>query len=206
VRRLDALVVTHAQLDHDGAAGRVLGALPVGIVVDGRDGVRSRAGDAMGAAVVRRHIRLVPAASGEVVRAGRLELRIVWPPREAPAAHRGGDPNARAVVSVLSDERVRLLLTADVESDVLDGLDLPAVDMLKVAHHGSADPGLPALLARLRPQLAVVSVGRGNPYGHPAPATLDALHRAVPHVYRTDRDGTVRVDAGHGALVVRVHA
>ena len=95
---------------------------------------------------------------------------------------------ARAEVGTFS-----LLLTADAESDVTAPLDLAPVDVLKVAHHGSADPGLPALLARLHPQVAAIEVGRHNTYGHPAPATLAALRRAVPTVIRTDRDGTVRL-------------
>jgi competence protein ComEC len=61
---------------------------------------------------------------------------------------------------------------------------------MKVSHHGSADPGLPELLDRLRPEVAAIEVGE-NSYGHPHPATLAALEAAVPRVYRTDRDGTV---------------
>jgi competence protein ComEC len=85
-----------------------------------------------------------------------------------------------------------MLMTADAESDVLAGLPLEPVDVLKVSHHGSADDGLPGLLERLRPTVAVIEVGRHNRYGHPAPSTLDAL-RAVARVLRTDRDGTVRL-------------
>jgi competence protein ComEC len=64
---------------------------------------------------------------------------------------------------------------------------------MKVSHHGSKDPGLPALLARLRPQVAGIEVGEGNTYGHPAPQTLAALRAAGVRTYRTDRHGTVRV-------------
>ena len=63
---------------------------------------------------------------------------------------------------------------------MLAPLDLRPVDALKVSHHGSADPGLPALLARLRPRVAVIEVGARNTYGHPTPATLAALRAAVP--------------------------
>jgi competence protein ComEC len=70
-----------------------------------------------------------------------------------------------------------------------------------VAHHGSADPGLPDLLARLRPRVAVIEVGRHNTYGHPTSQALRAL-RAVPSVYRTDRDGTVRLTAWGGRMAV----
>ena len=73
-------------------------------------------------------------------------------------------------------------------------LDLPRVDVLKVAHHGSEDEGLPALLEEVRPRHALIPVGR-NTYGHPHPATLRAL-RAVPDVRRTDEDGTSRIELG----------
>jgi competence protein ComEC len=72
---------------------------------------------------------------------------------------------------------------------------------MKVPHHGSADPGLPAVLERLKPDVAAIEVGRGNTYGHPTPSTLAAL-RVVPHVYRTDRDGTVRLRVHAGAMTV----
>jgi len=99
-----------------------------------------------------------------------------------------------------------VLLTADAESDVLARLGLDQVDILKVSHHGSADPGLPALLRRLRPRLAVIEVGRGNTYGHPTPATLAALRADGVATRRTDLDGTVRVDASGAGLRVQTHA
>jgi competence protein ComEC len=86
-----------------------------------------------------------------------------------------------------------LLLPADAESDVTQALDLPPVEALKVAHHGSEDPGLPALLDRLEPRVAAIEVGEGNDYGHPRAPTLAALQAAVPQVFRTDRDGTIRL-------------
>ena len=61
---------------------------------------------------------------------------------------------------------------------------------MKVPHHGSADPGLPALLERLRPEVAAIEVGRGNTYGHPRRRRSTRSARASA-VYRTDRDGTV---------------
>jgi competence protein ComEC len=94
-----------------------------------------------------------------------------------------------------------LFMPADAESNVTAGLTLPPVEALKVPHHGSADPGLPALLERLDPDIAAIEVGADNTYGHPTPSTLGAL-RSVPHVYRTDRDGTVRLRVRNGAITV----
>jgi competence protein ComEC len=84
-------------------------------------------------------------------------------------------------------------------------LGLPPVDVLKVAHHGSADPGLRALLDRLHPAVAAIEVGAHNPYGHPSPSTIAAL-RSVPRVVRTDRDGTVRLTVRDGRMLVSTHA
>ena len=64
-----------------------------------------------------------------------------------------------------------MLLTGDAEAEAVP-LDPGPIDVLKVAHHGSADAGLEALLARTAPHLAVISVGEDNPYGHPAPETI----------------------------------
>jgi competence protein ComEC len=193
VRRVDALVVTHSSADHEGGLAAVLGAMPVGLVLDGRQtAVEQRAapdgGEGGGhrfAGLPQAVPRAVPEA-GQVVRAGSIALRVLWPPA---GRSRAGDPNRTATVALAQVGPMTALLTADAESAVTLPLDLPAVDVLKVAHHGSDDPGLPALLARVRPRAAVVPVGR-NTYGHPTPATLGAL-RAVPSVRRTDRDGTV---------------
>jgi competence protein ComEC len=80
-------------------------------------------------------------------------------------------------------------------------LELPGVEALKVAHHGSADTGLPLLLRRLAPEVAVIEVGRENTYGHPTAQALAAL-RTVPRVLRTDRDGTVRLHVRAGVMTV----
>jgi competence protein ComEC len=205
VRRLDVLVVTHDQADHEGGAPAVLRRYPVGLVVDGAAGAPTPAHRAVVAAATRAGARLVAPDAGEEVKAGRLELDVLWPHAEPYADHAGQDPNQRAIVSRLTVGGVRVLLPADAESDVTAPLELSPVDILKVAHHGSADPGLGPLLARLRPQVAVIEVGRHNSYGHPTPQALAAL-RVVPRVFRTDRDGTVRLVVAPTGARIRVHA
>jgi competence protein ComEC len=145
--------------------------------------------------------RRIDAEAGQALNVGGMRLRVLWPPARGPAFRPEGDPNQRAVVAHVAAGAFDLLLTADAESDVTGPLDLPEVEALKVAHHGSADPGLPALLARLHARVAAIEVGRHNGYGHPAPSTLAAL-RAVPTVVRTDRDGTVRLRVRGDAMRV----
>jgi competence protein ComEC len=69
------------------------------------------------------------------------------------------------------------------------------VDVLKVGHHGSRTSSSRRFLERTLPSVAVISVGRGNRYGHPHPPIVSLLGELVGEVYRTDRNGAVRVRA-----------
>jgi competence protein ComEC len=199
VRRLDALITTHAQADHEGAAPKVIARYRPRLVIDGGAGWPSAVQRALPRAEAAAGARQADLHAGDAVTVGGIRLRLLWPPPPPPGWRPEGDPNDRAIVALASVGDFDLLLTADAESNVTGALDLPPVDALKVAHHGSADPGLPALLARLRPRVAAIEVGRHNTYGHPTPSTLAAL-RVVPHVVRTDRDGTVRLHVRDGRM------
>jgi competence protein ComEC len=192
IDRLAVLVVTHADADHDGGAAAVLGALAVEHLLYGRASAAT-IGAARAAGVEAERV-----AAGFRLRSGDLSLRVLWPPREMPLDRSAAaESNALALVALGRWHRFRILLTGDAEAE-LAPVDPGDVDVLKVAHHGSADAGLPALLNETTPELAVISVGADNPYGHPAPATLDALRSAEVPVARTDLGGEVTLSVGGG--------
>jgi competence protein ComEC len=201
VERLDALVITHAQADHEGMAIPVLERYRPRLVLNGGAGWSSRVQEALGPAMRAVAAHELAAHAGQALGLGRLRLRVLWPPAPPSGWRPNGDANLRAIVAQVSVGDFDLLLPADAESDVTQRLRLPRVEALKVAHHGSVDAGLPSLLARLQPQFAAIEVGEHNTYGHPAPSTLAAL-RDVPRVVRTDRDGTVRLRVRNGEMVM----
>lgn len=202
IRSLSALILTHPQRDHIGGAADVLRRLAVGVVLDpGLDASASPDQRAALEAARRRGVRVRIVRAGETIRVGRLRLDVLWPTGPGPP---GEDPNLRATVVLARYGSTSALLTADAESVVTLRLRLPRVDVLKVAHHGSADPGLPELLRRLRPRLAVISVGAGNDYGHPTPETLAALGAVEGlEVLRTDVEGFVEIASDGRRLSVR---
>jgi competence protein ComEC len=201
VRALTAIVLTHPQRDHIGGAAAVLDGLRVGEVEDPGIEAPSADHDAAMAAARRRHVPVEKVREGDTFRIGKLRLRILWPDEPGLPSE---DPNQHAVVALASYGATDVLLTADAESDVTGRLRIPPVEVLKVAHHGSEDPGLPDLLRTLRPRLAVISVGKGNDYGHPRPETIAAL-RAEPglETLRTDESGRIVVESDGRTLSVR---
>jgi competence protein ComEC len=194
VRSLDVVVLTHAQEDHQGGLAEVLEAFDVGVLLDG--GVPGDASE-------HREIVSLARRRGTAVRAARagqrLRVGLGLLLRVHAAATRDSapdtDPNLRAVVMTASYGSFDVFLPADAESEVTAPLALPDADVMKVAHHGSEDPGLTDLLARVRPETAVIEVGRGNRFGHPHPATLRTLGGAGVAVRRTDTDGDVVITA-----------
>ncbi|HET6570348.1 MAG TPA: ComEC/Rec2 family competence protein [Solirubrobacterales bacterium] len=198
VERLGAAIVTHDQADHAGGVRDLLGTMPIERVYFG---VLRRP------TLARIHAAGIVTARltrGAELRDGRLRLDVLWPPRELLAGpHRGEDPNRLAIVALARWRGFSILLTADAEAETTP-LDPGPVDVLKVAHHGSDDAGLGTLLDRTRPRLAAISVGAGNPFGHPTPGTLATLAAHGVPVLRTDLNGTVTIDVGRGGFQVEV--
>jgi competence protein ComEC len=203
IHRLEALVLSHPQSDHIGGAPDVLRRLDVGLVLDSGIPSSDYYEREARSEARRRRIPFRSAEAGQDLRLGALHVRILWP-RAGATASASGDANESAVVVLASYGATDVLLPSDAESPITLPLALQPVEVLVVAHHGSADDGLESLLERLQPQVAVISVGRDNDYGHPTPSTLAAL-AAEPglSVFRTDQDGRVVLESDGCAVSVR---
>jgi competence protein ComEC len=192
VTSLDALLLSHDQLDHDGRTAAILRSLHVALLVTPvLPGAGASLGEAL-AAARDRHTRVVTGRAGIVVRRGAVELRVVGPQH----ATRASSDNDAALIVQARQGHCTFLLPADAESPVLLADRLAPVAVLEVSHHGSGDGTLSRLLERLRPRLAVISVGARNSYGHPSPATLATLAAAHVPVRRTDLEGDISLQCG----------
>jgi competence protein ComEC len=194
-RSLTWLAVTHGDRDHVGGAvgaAEALGPREVweGVATAG-DGERA----ALRRTAARQGIAWRTVLAGARVEAGGVSIEALSPP--VPDWERQRVRNDDSIVLRLRYGRVELLLTGDAGVDVesgLDGLGTLPIRILKVGHHGSRTSTGDALLARFRPQVALISVGRGNAFGHPAPDVLQRLVAGRAEVFRTDLDGAVSVE------------
>ncbi|MGW6915544.1 ComEC/Rec2 family competence protein [Kitasatospora sp. NPDC054939] len=190
------LLITHFHADHAEGIPGVLRGRRVGAIQG------STLDDPPGEA--ERVRRWAAAAGVPLLRAGRGERRtagpglsweVLWP--DAPAgAWAPGANNASVALLVTLGGGLRLALLGDLEPPAQAALlarpGPGRVDVLKVAHHGSAHQDW-GLAAALDPRLALISCGRGNSYGHPSPRTVDRLRALGATVLRTDQAGDIAV-------------
>ena len=138
-----------------------------------------------------------------------LELEVLNPPPGLTPADVSRDENNSSLVIRLRYNEVSFLLAADIESEteaslIRGGSQLEST-VLKVAHHGSLTSTTSGFLRQVRPVAAVISVGEGNPFGHPRPQVLERLEKAVASsgLFRTDMDGQVEFISDGRRLWVR---
>ena len=198
-RTLEAWLASHPDLDHVGGAPAVLDAMGATRVI-GSGRVTGQSGQIE---VLRwlteQSARWYKAAEGSRVVIDGVELSF-FHPDSALFESEIAAPNDFSLVFLLSYGEFDMLFTGDVSGEVEDRLSLEygealQAEVLKIAHHGSATSSTSRFLSAVQPQLAVISVGRGNRYGHPSPRVLRRLQaRRIP-VRRTDRDGTLVIEA-----------
>lgn len=192
VGALDLLVLTHPDLDHIGGASALLESFAVRRIVDP---LLPAPKEAYADLLDRARGEGVPwgrARAGDVWEADGVRFRVLSPdtlPTEV------GEGNAASVVMGLSWRGFEALFTGDAYVDVERAIagHVGDLDLLKVGHHGSTTSTDSSFLAAARPEVALISVGRSNRYGHPAPEIVRRLGLAGAEVRRTDREGTIRV-------------
>ena len=143
-------------------------------------------------AIAEQNVPVVTPLQGNLYTLGNAKIEVVGPDNN----HYAKD-NDNSLCLRVSYGNFQCLLTGDAEQDaeedmIRSGQDL-SCDVYVVGHHGSASSSCDALLDAAAPQYAFLSVGEGNPYGHPAEETLEALQRRGIALYRTDKQGEVTV-------------
>ena len=204
IARLDYLAVTHGDPDHIGGAAaltRDFSPLEVwqGTAVPAHQPTRIlREVATLGRSAWRTLQR------GDRVELGGVELRVHHP--APPEWERQKVRNNDSLVIELRFGQVSMLLTGDIEGEgeeaIVPGLDLLPIVVLKAPHHGSGTSSSEPFLSAVKPNIVLISCGRGNPYGHPVPYVLERYRSMAAEIFQTDQDGQIEVITdGQGVTV-----
>jgi len=193
-RRVDCLVLSHADLDHSGGALAVIRSLEVGQLWVGPDLARSERLQEIASAVREGGGAVVLVRRGSQTEIGGLPLHVLSPDRDRIWE----SSNANSLVLLAGRAPARILIPGDIGSEVETLLargNLPLrSEALVLSHHGSRDGSTQEFLARVAAGVAVVSCGKRNPFGHPSEEVLDRLARRGIELYRTDAGGMIQLD------------
>jgi competence protein ComEC len=204
--RVALVVASHGDGDHLGGLPSLLSRIPAELGIE--------PGDPLGRPLYREwlarlaggSVRWLPARAGDSIGIDGVTVRI-WHPDQAWLERRLA-ANENSVVMTVEFGAFRALFPGDA------GLPMEAeraevvgdVTLLKVGHHGSRSATGSRWLDAVRPEVCVISVGRGNRYGHPAPETLARLAEAGCATLRTEREGTITVETEGRVMRLRTAA
>lgn len=207
-RYIDLVALSHAQLDHFGGLIEILKRYRVGAFLWNGIPGETKAAENLMQVIKERNVPLVVLAAGDRVKNGESEVNVLWPypAREGAKINL----NESALVLALESKNERALFTGDIGekterriiTDMTDKTD--RIDILKVGHHGSKFSSSANFLEATQPKVAVIEVGK-NSYGHPTQDVLNRLAEIGARIFRTDKDGLIKLESvGNGLKIFKI--
>lgn len=189
IKKIDKLIVTHGDADHIGAAQELLSNITVKEVVFGRKEQEAILEKAVKKQALEKEVKISEVGEGESWRVNEAEFFVL-----APTGKERSENNA-SIVLWAKLGGITWLFTGDLEEEGEKGLvatypDLQA-DVLKVAHHGSNTSSITPFLSAVQPNIAIISVGERNRYGHPHKEVIERFEKMAIEIWRTDKQGAI---------------
>lgn len=189
IKKIDKLIVTHGDADHIGAAQELLSNITVKEVVFGRKEQEAILEKAVKKQALEKEVKISEVGEGESWRLNEAEFFVL-----APTGKERSENNA-SIVLWAKLGGITWLFTGDLEEEGEKGLvatypDLRA-DVLKVAHHGSNTSSITPFLSAVQPNIAIISVGERNRYGHPHKEVIERFEKMGIEIWRTDKQGAI---------------
>lgn len=199
-RSLDAIVLTHPHADHLTGLIQIVDRYSLNAFFTEEVSAENDSYKLLKLRLAEKNLSAKYLIDGDMIsEKSGVRLTTLWPRLEtidkADQNYSNLDLNGLCLVQILEYRQFRMLLTGDAGANVLDHItfEIRDIDVLKVPHHGSKTGMSDSFLDIVQPELALISVGKDNPYGHPSKFSLDLLKNNKIKTFRTDQDGEVEI-------------
>lgn len=198
--RLDYVFISHGDSDHTNGIREMLmrtqTGIEIGTIILPPERVWDEALKELARQAGEKGVNVRTAEPGDAITEGDLTVRCLCP----GTAYNGEPGNEASMVLAVTYGRFDMLLTGDIEgrgeellADAVKDYGKTGWEVLKVAHHGSGQSSSREILAEIKPVYALISAGKGNPYGHPHDETLKRLSDAGCTIYSTQESGAIEI-------------
>lgn len=208
IKELDMLILTHPHYDHIGAAKKVFDSVTVRTVMIPDCDYSGKTWTNILETIEKKNIEVIFSEVGQTLDIGEAKMKILAPSDNMLA---GKETNDYSIVAKVTYGETSFMFTGDAESDseaeiikAFSKSDLKC-NVLKVGHHGSSTSSSQAFLNAVNPEIALISCGKGNDYGHPHKETMQKLGDMGINIFRTDEMGTVII-VSDGKTVSRLES
>lgn len=185
IKKIDYLVGTHPHEDHIGGLDNVIKNFDIGTIYMPNVVATTKTYEEVIDAISAKKLKVTSPKTGDKFTVGNAECEVM------SIRNDKDDYNNCSIVIKMDFNNVSYLFTGDAEEGVESSRKWPHIDVLKVGHHGSNTSSSKNFLEQIKPEVALISVGQGNTYGHPTQATLKRLSNIGAKIYRTDENGTI---------------
>lgn len=185
IKKIDYLVGTHPHEDHIGGLDNVIKSFDIGTIYMPNVVATTKTFEEVIDAISAKKLKVTSPKTGDKFTVGNAECEVM------SIRNDKDDYNNCSIVIKMDFNNVSYLFTGDAEESVESSRKWPHIDVLKVGHHGSNTSSSKKFLEQIKPEVALISVGHGNTYGHPTQATLKRLSNIGAKIYRTDENGTI---------------
>ena len=211
IKSIDYIITTHPDEDHIGGMDNVIEEFAIGQVIMPKVTHTTKTFEDVLVAIEKKGLKIKEGKAGVKLELGEMAAGL--PPIAAeiiaPQSRQYEDLNNYSVVLRLVYGSQAFLFTGDAEElsekEMLAAQTDLQAQVLKVGHHGSNSSTTQEFLAKVKPEYAIISVGKDNDYGHPKEAVLKRLTKAGAAIYRTDELGTIKVITDGTVLKIENH-
>jgi len=205
--QIDYVLATHADADHIQGLSDAAVNFSARAAIFGRTPAKDTEFTALHAVLQKRGIESVRLSRGDVLTFGDVKIEVLYPPRDdSPEA--ASDNNHSLVLRVIYGQR-KFLLTGDIEKEtereLLNASEFLQADLVKVAHHGSRTSSIQEFIDASKAKVAVISVGKTSPYGHPHLEVVERWKNSGAKVLTTGENGTISVSTDGQDLQLKVY-